>query len=180
MSAIDAAMALAHHHGEFVRKEGDDLEYRAKEGTDNFTITMFSRKGILPEADFYHSIPYEPLAICTAEIMEQLIARCGPEGLLDAAFELFRQELTLADSDYAESLRLTAQTLEEFCDAYFEKRAQANAFDWAQHNLEESAKNAGLQFTVKWRYAILRMHEVFGLLAPYLSDRDFTRFSQTP
>jgi len=140
---------------------------------------MFSRKGILPEADFYHPIPYEPLAIWTTETMEQLIARCDPEGLLDAAFELFRQELTRADSDYAEALRLNAQTLEEFCEAYFEKRAQANAFDWAQHNLEESVKNAGRHFTVKWRYAILRMHEVFGLLVPYLSDLDFTRFSDT-
>jgi len=179
LSAIDAAVALAHHHGEFVRKEGDELEYRAKEGTENFAITMFSRKGILPEADFYHPIPYEPLAVCTAETMEQLIARCGPEGLLDAAFELFRQELTQADSEYAEALHLNAQTLEEFCDAYFEKRARANAFEWAQHNLEESVKNAGLRVTVKWRYAILRMHEVFGLLAPYLSDLDFTRFSDT-
>jgi len=179
LSAIDAAVALANHHGEFVPTDGDELEYRANQGTENFAITMFSRKGVLPEADFYHPIPYEPLAICNAETIEQLIARCGPEGLLDAAFELFRQELTQADSDYAEALGPPAQTLEEFCDAYFEKRAQADPFVWAQHNLEESVRNAGLKFTVKWRYAILRMHEVFGLLAPHLSDLDFTRFNDT-
>jgi len=179
LSAIDASVALANHHGKFVQTDGNELKYRAKQATENFAITMFSRKGILPEADFYHPIPYEPLAICTAETIEQLIARCGPEGLLDAAFELFRKELTQADSDYAEALGLHAQTLEEFCDAYFEKRAQADAFAWAQHNLEESVTNARLKFTVKWRYAILRMHEVFGLLAPHLSDLDFTRFSDT-
>jgi uncharacterized NAD(P)/FAD-binding protein YdhS len=179
LSAIDAAVALANHHGEFVQTDGDALDYKANPGTENFAITMFSRKGILPEADFYHPIPYEPLAICTAETMEQLIARCGPEGLLDAAFELFRRELTQADSDYAKVLGLHGQTLEEFCDAYFEKRAQADPFIWAQRNLEESVTNARLEFTVKWRYAILRMHEVFGLLAPHLSDLDFTRFSAT-
>jgi uncharacterized NAD(P)/FAD-binding protein YdhS len=177
LSAIDAAVALANHHGEFVQTDGDELEYRAKQATEDFAITMFSRKGILPEADFYHPIPYEPLKICTAETMERLIARCGPEGLLDAAFDLFRQELTEADSDYAEALGLSVQTLEEFCDAYFEKRAQADAFVWARNNLEESVKNAALKFTVKWRYAILRMHEVFGLLAPHLNDHDFMRFS---
>ncbi len=179
LSAIDAAVALANHHGEFVQGDGNELEYRANQATENFTITMFSRKGILPEADFYHPIPYEPLAICTAEAIDQLIARCGADGLLDASFDLFRQELTQADSDYAEGLGLHAQTLEEFCDAYFEKRALADAFVWAQHNLQESVTNAGLQSTVKWRYAILRMHEVFGPLVPHLSDADFMRFSAT-
>ena len=179
LSAIDAAVALANHHGQFLQTDGDALEYRANPATENFAITMFSRKGILPEADFFHPIPYEPLAVCTAEAIEQLIARCGPEGLLDAAFELFRQELIQADSDYAEALGLHDETLEEFCDAYFEKRAQADAFVWAQDNLEESVTNARLEFTVKWRYAILRMHEVFGLLAPHLNDLDFTRFSNT-
>ncbi len=179
LSAIDASVALANHHGEFVQTDGDELEYRPNLGTENFAITMLSRKGILPEADFYHPIPYEPLAICTVEAIEKLIARCGPEGLLDAVFELFRQELSQADPDYADALGLHAQTLEEFCDAYFGKRAQADAFVWAQHNLEEAVINAGLKFTVKWRYAILRMHEVFGLLAPHLSDLDFTRFCAT-
>jgi len=179
LSAIDASVALANQHGQFFPTAGNALEYRANHRTEKFAITMFSRKGILPEADFYHPIPYEPLAICTAETMERLIARCGSEGLLDAAFELFRQELTQADSDYAETLGLHAQTLEEFCDAYFEKRAQEDPFVWAQRNLEEAVKNAGRKFTVKWRYAILRMHEVFGLLAPHLSDLDFTRFSET-
>jgi uncharacterized NAD(P)/FAD-binding protein YdhS len=179
LSAIDAAVALAVHHGQFVQTDGNDLQYRANQATENFTITMFSRKGILPEADFYHPIPYEPLAICNPETIEQLIVRCGTEGLLDAAFDLFRQELIQVDRDYAEAPGLHAQTLEEFCEAYFEKRVQSETFVWAQHNLEESVTNAALKYTVKWRYAILRMHEVFGLLAPHLSDLDFTRFSDT-
>jgi uncharacterized NAD(P)/FAD-binding protein YdhS len=179
LSAIDACVALAGHHGEFVQTDGTELEYRAKQTTENFSITMFSRKGILPEADFYHPIPYEPLVICTAEAIEQLITERSSEGLLEAAFELFRQELTLADGDYAAALDLEAQTLEGFCDAYFEKRAQADPFDWARRNLEEASRNAERHFTVTWRYAILRMHEVFAVLAPHLSDLDFTRFTDT-
>ncbi len=179
LSAIDACVALASHHGEFVHSNGNELEYRAKQATEDFSISMFSRKGILPEADFYHPIPYEPLVLCTTEAMERLIAECSSQGLLDAAFELFRQELTLADAHYAAALDLKAKTLEEFCDAYFEKRAQADPFNWARRNLEEASQNAERHFTVKWRYAILRMHEVFGVLAPHLSDLDFTRFTDT-
>jgi uncharacterized NAD(P)/FAD-binding protein YdhS len=179
LSAIDASVALANLHGDFVESHGNELQYRAKPATENFSIAMFSRKGILPEADFYHPIPYEPLVICNAGAIERLISECSSEGLLDAAYELFRQELALADAGYAAALGLEAQTLEEFCNAYFEKRARADPFDWARQNLEEAVKNAGRNFTVRWRYAILRMHEVFGLLASHLSDVDFTRFSDT-
>ncbi len=179
LSAIDACVALASHHGEFVHTDGTELEYRAKQATENFSITMFSRKGLLPEADFYHPIPYEPLVICTTEAIERLITERSSEGLLDAAFDLFRQELALSDADYAAALGLEARTPEEFCDAYFDERAQADPFDWARRNLEESSRDAERHFTVKWRYAILRMHEVFGVLAPHLSDLDFTRFTDT-
>ena len=178
LSAIDAAVALANHHGDFVQTDGDQLEYRAKPATEDFSISMFSRKGILPEADFYHPLPYEPLVICTAEAMQTLIAQSSPDALLDAAYELFRQELALADAHYAAAVGLSP-SLEEFCTAYFDRRAHADPFDWARHNLEESVRNSERSFTVKWRYAILRMHEVFGLLAPYLSDQDFVRFSDT-
>jgi uncharacterized NAD(P)/FAD-binding protein YdhS len=164
LSAIDAAVALANHHGEFGGTDGNNLQYRAKAATDNFSITMFSRKGILPEADFYHPIPYEPLAICNAEAIEQLIAECGSEGLLDAAFELLLQELTLADAHYAAALGLEAQTPEEFCDAYFEQRAQSDPFDWARRNLEEAAKNAELNFTVSFEPS----HRLFCLSLPFL------------
>ena len=106
LSAIDAAVAIANRHGEFVETDDHELRYVAKPATDNLSMTMFSRKGILPEADFYHPIPYEPLQICNAEAIEQLIAAPGSDGLLDAAFELFRQELTLADVNYAASVNL--------------------------------------------------------------------------
>jgi len=179
LSAIDAAVALAHQHGEFVRHQGDELQYQAQTATEQFSITMLSRKGILPEADFYHPIPYEPLAICTAQEIESLISHAPQDSLLDAAFELFRQEMVLADADYAEELGLQTQTLEEFCIAYFRRRAHAKPFDWARLNLREAVSNGENHRTVRWRYAILRMHEVFGLLVIHLSDSDFARFSDT-
>ena len=177
LSAIDAAVALANHHGEFVRTNDDELEYRASPATDDFSISMFSRKGILPEADFYHPLPYEPLVICNAEAIRTLIVESVPEALLDAAYELFRQELTLADAHYAAAIGLQSLSLEEFCIAYCDKRADADPFDWARRNLDEAVKNSERTYTVKWRYAIVRMHEVFGMLAPHLSDLDFVRFS---
>jgi len=177
LSAIDASVALASHHGAFV-SEGTELLYRPTTATEEFSITMFSRRGVLPEADFYHPIPYEPLTVCNTAGIEQLIAEHGSQGLLDKAFELFVQELTMADPHYASTLGLHRETLEEFCDAYFEQRAQVDPFVWARRNLAEAIANAERQLTVPWRYAILRMHEVFALLVPHLSDLDFSRFAE--
>jgi uncharacterized NAD(P)/FAD-binding protein YdhS len=176
LTAIDAAVALAVRHGEFV-EAGDRLAYRPGPGSDDFTITMMSRKGLLPEADFFFPIPYEPLSICTAEAIEDVAAthegRC-----LDAAFALFKAELAAADPAYAQKIGLDQLDLESFCDAYFAERLACDPFTWAERNLQEAERNYGSGYTVPWRYAILRMHEVIELLVPQLDDADFRRFSR--
>lgn len=176
LSAIDASVALAVAHGAF-DDAGDRLRYIPAPGTDAFRMTMMSRKGLLPEADFYHPVPYVPLAICTDQAIEDLIT--GPdEDLLDQAFALFKRELTLADPAYAASIGLDGLALEDFCESYFADRVEADPFDWAQANLAEAKRNQAAEVTVPWRYAILRMHEVMATLIPHLEQADFQRFSR--
>lgn len=176
LSAIDAAVALALAHGAF-EEAGDRLCYVPSPDTEEFRMTMMSRKGLLPEADFYHPVPYEPLAICTEQAIEELIT--GPdEDLLDRAFALFKRELALADPTYAASIDLGDLALEDFCDRYFADRVEADPFAWAKANLAEAKRNQAAQVTVPWRYAILRMHEVMALLIPHLEQADFQRFSR--
>lgn len=177
LSAIDAAVALAVTHGEFVETANGDLTYQPSPRTEDFEITMISRKGLLPEADFYFPIPYEPLAICTREAMEQLVEDRS-EDLLDSAFALFKQELTAADPDYARKIGLDQLDLEEFAERYFAERIAAWTFEWAETNLREAQANYEARFTVPWRYAILRMHEVLETLVPHLEDEEFERFSK--
>ncbi|MET0793573.1 MAG: FAD/NAD(P)-binding protein [Polyangiaceae bacterium] len=176
LTAIDAAVALATGHGEFV-EQADRLLYRPAPNTSAFRLTMLSRKGLLPEADFYHPVPYEPLAICTSAAVERLIGGRADE-ILDQAFALFKLELAAADPGYAEQRSLAQLTLETFCDSYFAARTDADPFTWAEENLREAERNNLRKHTVAWRYAILRMHEVITLIVPHLSDEDFERFSR--
>jgi uncharacterized NAD(P)/FAD-binding protein YdhS len=174
LTAIDAAVALAVSHGEFA-KDGDRLRYTPAPDTEQFHMTMMSRKGLLPEADFFHPIPYEPLAIFTPEAIGRLIAtRDG--NLLDEAFSLFKRELTSIDPEYAERIQLARIALEDFCDRYFADRIAADRFTWAEKNLREAEDNYANQVTVPWRYAILRMHEVIGSIVPELDDDEYERF----
>ncbi|MBV2187298.1 MAG: hypothetical protein KUL88_22490, partial [Rhizobium sp.] len=134
-----------------------------------------SRKGMLPEADFYFAIPYEPLSICTEEAIAALVAS-GRDDLLDAAFELFVRELTASDPDYAARLGLANLTVETIGAAYFAEREAQDPFVWAALNLAEAQQNDERRTTVPWRYAILRMHEVVAQVVPHLDAENLKRF----
>lgn len=176
LSAIDAAVALSITHGVFLRDEAGTLVYCPAPNTGGFHITMMSRKGLLPEADFYGPIPYEPLSICTPEAIEELIEGCD-DHLLDRAFALFKEELITADPDYALQIDLKSLDLEQFCESYFAPRLDIDPFVWAEENLAEAQRNYEARHTVGWRYAILRVHEVIERLIPYLEQSDYRRFS---
>jgi uncharacterized NAD(P)/FAD-binding protein YdhS len=176
LTAIDAAVAVAVEHGVFVEHDDGHLTYRPEEGADAFHLTMMSRKGLLPEADFFHPIPYEPLAICTEEAIAGIIAEEDGD-LLEEAFGLFKAELIHADPDYAERTGLANLTIEDFGDRFFAERLGADRFEWARSNLAEAKRNFETETTVPWRYAILRMHEVIEPIVPHLDDEQFARFS---
>ncbi|NBW12412.1 MAG: FAD-dependent oxidoreductase [Caulobacteraceae bacterium] len=176
LTAMDVAVALALRYGEFVGEERA-LEYRPRPGGDGLHLTLMSRKGLLPEADFYFPLPHAPLKVCTAEAIDALIAR--EEGdLLDAAFALFRRELVLADPDYVEEMGLAEATPEDFSKAYFAPRMMQDPFVWARANLEEARRNHLSRTTVPWRDAILRLHEVFGRIVPHLPPDQRGRFER--
>jgi uncharacterized NAD(P)/FAD-binding protein YdhS len=177
LTAIDAAVAIAVAHGSFIETDGEAIDYRINPGNEALSITMLSRKGLLPEADFYHPVPYEPLAICTPEAMNRLIEEACPT-LLDSAYALFRQELAQADPDYAAHIGLADLPLEDFAERYFADRTGADPFDWAVRNLAEARANHDTQTTVPWRYAILRMHEVLALIVPHLDVEALERFNR--
>ena len=176
LTAIDTAVALAVSHGAFVRTEAG-LSYAPSPNTSDFMITLMSRKGLLPEADFYFPLPHAPLAICTSEAVQALIDEDRGD-LLDAVFELFRSELVLVDPDYVRSTELEQTTVETFGERYFAERAGADPFTWAESNLAEARHNHAARLTIPWRDAILRMHDVVAAIVPHLDADQFERFNR--
>lgn len=170
LSGIDAAMAVANQHGRFRRK---DSELSFEHVANGLQITLMSWTGVLPEADFYCPIPYQPLQIMT----DAAVAACASESApLDAVFELFCAEIMLADPQYAQRINLETLTADTFGNAYFAAREAQDAFRWARKNLEEVEYNKAHKITVSWRYALLRMHEKVESILPNLSETDRKRF----
>lgn len=176
LSGIDAAMAVVIQHGEFVETDEDRVEFRLDKACEGLNITLMSRSGILPEADFYCPIPYEPLSVVTEQAIENEIAR-GEEGLLDRVFSLMVEEIELADPAWSKRISLNTLNVESFTEAWFADRKAHGPFRWAESNLREVERNKHDRKTVPWRYTILRLHEVVQEIVPHLSDQDSKRFS---
>lgn len=170
LSSIDAAMAVAGQHGRFQRK-GDDLSFHST--AKGLHITLMSWTGVLPEADFYCPLPYEPLTIMTDEAVAECAKKTQP---LDDLFELLRAEINNADPSYAKRIRLSELTADNFANAYFAAREAHDPFRWARKNLDEVEYNKAHKLTIPWRYALLRMHEKVEEIVGDLSEADRVRF----
>lgn len=178
LSAIDAVMTVATMFGRFDRSADGCLSYQIEDGHEGFEVSMVSRKGLLPEADFFFPIPYENPLICTAEAVSARIT-LGSSGLLDDVFDLFRQELLVADPAYARLIGLEEVTVDTFAAAYFGVRDKCDPFEWAASNLDEAKGNYAAKHTVAWRYAILVTHEIIEAAVSYFTAEDLDRFNRS-
>ncbi|MFD1251336.1 hypothetical protein DEVEQU_01991 [Devosia equisanguinis] len=173
LSAIDAVIALATRYGSF-RGDGDVVDYVARSDRP-LRLVMASRKGILPEADFYYPIPEEPLFIFSPARLAAMTAE-GRSGLLSRAMALFRQQLVADDPEFVERLGITRFTPENFARAYFNLRQARHGFSPVSANLAEAKANHGRKHVVMWRYTLMRAHEAFSGIVPFLDRDDLKRF----
>ncbi len=174
LSAIDVAVGVALQFGSFDEDDGVWSPNDESQAEAPLSITMMSRRGLLPEADFHAPLPYAPLVWFRPERLE---AEAGtPTSLLDRAFALFKQEIAACDPAFAAAVRLAEATPDDMAARYFQPRLVGDPFHHASANLAEATEGHRARRICAWRYAILRMHEPFEALLPRFSDRDRARF----
>lgn len=174
LSAVDVAIALAHKHGRFARTK-DSLIWTAHQGCGALHITMVSKTGILPEADFYYAYPYEPLIHLTEDAVKGIVAD-GNGRVLERTFDLLMQEIQSCDPAYLADLAMGTPTIEAFGEGYFSRRQKMGAFRDLRTNLAESRATIAREETIAWRYALLRGHEVFEEALPHITNDDWQTF----
>ena len=174
LSAVDVAVALAHEHGRFAPKDGG-LVWTPNPGHEGLRLTMVSKTGILPEADFFYPYPYEPLVHLTAAAVGQIVSD-GAGNVLQRTFDLLLDEISSCDPAYLEDLAMTPPGIETFGTAYFARRQRMGAFEALRANLAQSRETIRQERTIAWRYALLRGHEVFEAALPHLTEAEWDRF----
>ncbi len=173
LSGIDSALTIATQYGSF---QDDGATYQLHDDAGALNITLMSRKGLLPEADFWCQIPHVPLTICTPERVAGMAEQ--PVNMEDI-FDLVRAELISNDPAYAARIDLKSLTPETFAEAYFAPRLGGDQFALAAANLEEVMYNIASETAIPWRYTILRLHEAVSPLVPLLSAQERDRFKST-
>ncbi len=175
LSAIDVLIALGHAHGTF-HEDNTQIRWFPNDTAHDLRITMVSRKGIMPEADFYYAIPYEPLQHLTEDNVATEIER-GSMGLLERVFGLLVQELEATDPDSLEGLGPDARTIAGFAEGYFARRQEFGGLKSLRETLAESRKSIQLKETVRHRSVLLRGHEVFDAALRAMTPWDWDTFS---
>lgn len=173
LSAIDVAVSAATARGRF-----DERRYVTDAATLPFSLTMMSRGGRLPEADFFCPLPIEPVEGFTEDDVMELMEAAADAPILDIVFARFAAVLARQDPEYALRIGLARLTADSFADAYFAERDGHPPFAWARLNLAEAKLNHRNRNVVAWRYAILRCHEVFASCVDALDDDDLARFNR--
>ena len=176
LSAIDIVVALGCARGEFEESNGV-VRWTPLLDQQQLKITMISKKGIMPEGDFYYPFPYEPLKIITAEAVNNEIS-LGNEKLLQRVFHLLLEELKLSDPDYVRGLGKEGLTIGEFGIAYFERRKKLGGLAAGRKDFVKVRKSMLERKTIPYRYVLLRAHETFDIALRSLNEADWKLFSE--
>jgi uncharacterized NAD(P)/FAD-binding protein YdhS len=175
LSGIDVALSIAYARGRF-DKAGNGLIYTASSEHEGFKVTLMSRKGLIPEADFWYELPLPELE-CLAAVAAD--ADDGGADILERGYSAFLCDLERSDPDYLRLLGGPELDRKSFREAYFSERLKADPFDWARRNLTEAAQDRAANRAISWRSVLLRAHELFEELTPHLSEAELTDFLAT-
>lgn len=173
LSAIDVAVTAATARGGF-----NERGYVRNADVLPFSLTMMSRGGRLPEADFFCPLPAEPVEGFTEDDVLALVEAAAGAPVLDRIFARFAAVLARQDPEYALRIGLEGLTADSFPEAYFAERDGHPPFAWARLNLTEARLNHRDRHVVAWRYAILRCHEAFASCLDALADDELARFNR--
>ncbi len=176
LSAIDIVVALGFARGEFTEEPGS-ISWIPDKDQQQFTVTMISKMGIMPEGDFYYVYPYLPLKVITSEAVNVEVA-LGSAGLLQRVFNLLLSELDLADPGYLSGLGEGARTIDGFGKAYFQRRQQLGGLVAVEKDFAQVRNSMRDRQTIPHRYVLMRAHEEFDLALRALDAEDWKLFSE--
>lgn len=175
LSAIDIVIALGHAHGTF-HEDGAQITWFPRDQALDLRLTMMSRKGVMPEADFYYDYPYKLLHHLTPDNVAAEVAR-GSDGLLARVFDLLLQELDAGDPAYLQHLSPQARTIPGFAESYFARRQELGGLRALSQTLADSRGSMRRKETVPFRSIMLRGHEEFDAALRSLTSEDWAMFA---
>lgn len=179
LTAIDAIKTLARHNGEFKKNSNGILKFYNHPESENFSIVMHSRNGLLPAVRFH--LEDSHLGKDTVLSQEQVTAnRAQNDGFLslDYVFEQnFKAGIRENDPDYYKEI--AALDIEGFVEHMMSYRQERDPFALLKDEYQEAEKSIERRESVYWKEMLAVLSFAMNYPAKYFSAEDMLRLQKT-
>jgi len=177
LTAIDAIRTLARANGRFHNEESG-LKFLPNEDSQNFSVVMHSRHGLLPCIRVHMEEPHtaEETLISQSEIEQNIEANDGFLQL-DFLFDRgFKQQLAGSDPSFFKQIK--DMNLETFVQFMMSMREAIEPFELFKKEYEEAKKSIRQERPVYWKEMLSALSFAMNYPAKHLSAEDMIRLQQ--
>lgn len=179
LTAVDAIKTLARANGTFSKKSDGGLNYTLADGSENFRIHLFSKRGFLPALRFHsEDDAYSTEWSMSLDEIHEYKASHGGFVDLDYVFERsFKNRLREKDPAFYEKIK--DFSIEKFVDQMLAIREELDSFLLFKAEFEEAEKSIHRQQSVSWKETLSAFSYAVNYPAKHFSAEDMTRHKKT-
>lgn len=179
LTAVDAIKTLARANGTFSKKSDGSLNFMLADGSENFRIHLFSKRGFLPALRFHsEDDAYSTEWSMSLDEIHEYKASHGGFVDLDYVFERsFKNRLREKDPAFYEKIK--DFSIEEFVDQMLAIREELDSFLLFKAEFEEAEKSIHRQQSVSWKETLSAFSYAVNYPAKHFSAEDMTRHKKT-
>lgn len=175
LTAVDAIKTLSRRHGHFEPAGSNgSLKYIPNSGTENFKISMHSRRGLLPGIRFHTESPLidKYLHISRLEIDHNIAANGFLS--LDYVFDKAYMQV-IAKKDPELHAAIQGMNLEEFVEYVYVQVRSNDPFKLFRSQLEAARAAEAAKSPIHWKEALEGLFYTLNFHAKHLSGEDMLR-----
>lgn len=178
LTAVDAIKTLARLNGKFI-SEGEGFRYLPDQKSEQFSLTLFSKRGFLPALRFHsEGSPYSEGWIMSPDEIYQYKETHDGFVDLDYVFELnFKQPLRKKNEKFYQEIK--DLSIEAFVDKMLEIREQSDSFELFKAEYEEAQESIENHKTIAWKEILSAFSYAVNYPAKHFSAEDMLRLKKT-
>lgn len=178
LTAVDAIKTLARLNGKFSEKD-DETVYTLNEESNNFSLTLFSKRGYLPALRFHsEGSAFSEGWIMSQEEIYDYKKNNGGFVELDYVFERnFKQPLRKKNEKFYNEIK--DLSIEDFVKKMLSIREELDSFELFKAEYYEAQKSIERHQTIAWKETLSAFSYAINYPAKHFSAEDMLRMRKT-
>lgn len=178
LTAVDAIKTLARLNGTFSEKN-NEIVYTLHEGSSDFSLTLFSKRGYLPALRFHsEGSAFSEGWIMSQEEIYEYKEKNGGFVDLNYVFERnFKQPLRKKNEKFYQEIK--DLTIEQFVDKMLSIREELDSFELFKAEYYEAQKSIDRHQTIAWKETLSAFSYAINYPAKHFSAEDMIRMRKT-